>query len=199
MAHEIGNALVGIRTYTSMLPSHYEDAAFRTQFGERVTADVARIEDAIEVASRIAHRPGPARERVDVSALLAALLELRRARIRDRRLVVLEGLDRARPHAIGDAEQLRAGFDAVLDAVLGWVPERGDVFVSTRHDAAGPALRVEVRFRDPSPELGLLEHSLHVVDLEAIVQAQGGALALGHAGGESSIAIRLPAPPAASA
>jgi hypothetical protein len=128
--------------------------------------------------------------------MLSALLELQRARIRERRLVVLEELDRARPHALGDAAQLRHGFGALLAQILEWVPDRGDVFVATRHQQGpgGPELRVELRFRGAADGLGLADNALAVSALETIVRAHGGTLETGSAGRESSIAIDLPAP-----
>jgi hypothetical protein len=201
VAHEVGNPLVGIRTYASMLPGRYDDPEFRAQFSERVEADTRRIEGVVETLSLLAAMPDPAREPVDVSSLLAALLEIHRARIRDRRLVVLEELDRARPHALGDAAQLRQGFGALLDQVLAWVPARGDLFLATRHrEAEGRAeLRVELRFRAPGNGLGFADHALAVAALETIVNAHGGRLTATGSGAESSIAVDLPAPPAGSA
>ena len=198
IAHEVGNPLVGIRTYASMLPSRFDDPEFRAQFSERVDADTRRIENVIETLAELANMPEPARERVDVSALLSALLELQRARIRERRLVVLEELDRAQPHALGDAAQLRRGLGALLEQILAWVPDRGDVFVATRHQEGprGPELGVELRFRGAADGLGLADNALAVSALETIVRAQGGTLATSSTGRENSIAIDLPAPAA---
>jgi signal transduction histidine kinase len=178
IAHEVGNPLVGIRTWTSMLPARFDDDEFRAQFAERVDADTRRIEGVIETLARLGGFAPPRREPVDVSALLAAALERERPRIRERGLVVLEELERARPHVLGDADQLGFAFGLLLGDVLGWIPVRGDLYVATRRidGAAGPLLRVELRMRGVADGLGFGEQGLAVAVTEAVVRAHGGVL-----------------------
>lgn len=198
IAHEVGNPLVGIRTYASMLPGRFDDAEFRAQFAERVDADTRRIESVVETLARLGGFPQPAREPVDVSSLIAKLLERERPRIRERRLVVLEELERAHPNALGDADQLRFAFGYLIEQALGWVPARGDLYVATRHlSAAGarPAmLRVALRLQGSGDGLGFTEHSLAVSALEEVVLAHGGTLTVEAAPtGETVLTADLPA------
>jgi signal transduction histidine kinase len=198
VAHEVGNPLVGIRTYAALLPSRFDDAEFRAHFVERVEADTRRIESVIETLARLGGFPQPARAPVDLSLLIAGLLELERPRIRERRLVVLEELERTQPNALGDADQLRFAFAYLIEQALGWVPERGDLYVSTRHlpaSATRPAtLRVTLRLNDAGGGLGLAEHSLAVSALEEVVLAHGGTLSLESAPtGETVLTTDLPA------
>jgi hypothetical protein len=196
VAHEVGNPLVGIRTYAAMLRTRFDEPEFRNQFAERVETDTRRIEAVIDTLARLGGLATPAREPVDVSSLLARLLERDRPRIRERRLVVLEELDRAKPFALGDAEQLRFGFGLLLEQALGWMPAGGDLYLATRHRAEPvPRLRVLLRFRGPSHNgLGFSENALAVAVVDAIVRAHGGSLAV-EAGAidETSVLIELPA------
>lgn len=182
IAHEVGNPLVGIRTYAAMLPGRFDDAEFRAQFAERVEADTRRIESVVETLARLGGFPQPSRESVDVSSLIAKLLEYERPRIRERRLVVLEELERTQPNARGDADQLRFAFGYLIEQALGWVPARGDLYVSTRHVPATPArpamLRVTLRLHGSGDGLGFAEHSLAVSALEEVVLAHGGTLSV---------------------
>jgi signal transduction histidine kinase len=211
VAHEVGNPLVGIRSYASMLPSRFDDPEFRSQFAERVETDTRRIEAVIDTLAQLGSLTPPAREPVDVSSMLARLLERERPRIRERRLVVLEELDRAEPHVLGDADQLRFVLGLLLEQALGWMPERGDLYVATRHqsgrDGGGhgpilvPRLRILFRFRAPAGDgLGFAENTLAVAAVDAVVRAHGGTLALeSSASGEATVLIELPAPSEAAA
>jgi signal transduction histidine kinase len=165
----------------------------------------------IDTLAQLGSLAPPAREPVDVSSMLARLLERERPRIRERRLVVLEELDRAEPHVLGDADQLRFAFGLLLEQALGWMPERGDLYVATRHQSGredggqgllrAPRLRILLRFRTPAGDgLGFGENALAVAAVEAVVRAHGGTLALeSSASGEATVLIELPAPSEAAA
>jgi signal transduction histidine kinase len=196
--------LVGIRTFAQILPTRFDDPEFRAQFAARVDADSRRIEAVIETLARLGSLAAPAREPVDISALLARLLQLQRARIVERRLVVLEELERGAPLVLGDVEQLRFAFGLLIEEALGWVPERGDLYLATRHQPAtgseGPRLRILLRSRasgEGAPEpagLRLAENTLAVAAVDAIVRAHGGSLDVESAEpGETLVLIELPA------
>jgi DNA-binding NtrC family response regulator len=198
IAHEVGNPLVGIRTYASMLPTRFDDPEFRAQFSERVESDTRRIETVLETLAQLGGFGAPARAPVDVSALLAAALERERPRIRERRLVVLEELDRMRPHALGDAAQLGFALGLVIESALAWIPPRGDLYVATRHRppaaGRGASLRIELRMRGAGEGLGFGEQTLAVSVAETVVRAHGGSLASERGAGSDGLVIELPAP-----
>lgn len=198
IAHEVGNPLVGIRTYAAMLPSRFEDPEFRAQFSERVDADTRRIESVVETLARLGGFQQPVRESVDLSSLIAKLLERERPRIHERRLVVLEELERTHPNALGDADQLRFAFAQLIEQALGWVPARGDLYVATRHMPATPTrpamLRVMLRLHGSGDGLGFAEQSLAVSAVEEVVLAHGGSLGVEVAPtGETVVVADLPA------
>jgi signal transduction histidine kinase len=200
VAHEVRNPLTAIRTFAELLPAHHDDEEFRTRFAELVSRDVLRIEDVVERLGRVAALGPPEPDDVDVTALLEELLELRRAAVRERHLLVLKELDPGRPLARGDRRQLRLAFEALLDGALAAVPERGDVYLASRHHAAGlrgePSVRVLVRFRGPEragapPLAGTspAENALDFAIAELLVRAQGGALALDTSDAEESVVV----------
>lgn len=205
VAHEVGNPLVGIRTFAQMLPSRFDDPEFREQFAARVEADTRRIEAVVDTLARLGSLPPPAQTSVDVSGLVARLLQLQRPRIQEQRLVVLEELDRESPHALGDAEQLRFALGLLLEEALSWLAESGDLYVATTHQPATAAgddarLRILVRSRGGTSQaadvgLRLSENTLAIAAVEAVVRAHRGSLAV-EAGepGETLVLIDLPAP-----
>jgi DNA-binding NtrC family response regulator len=200
VAHEIRNPLVAIRTFSQLLPERFDDPEFRTRFAEIVGDDVRRIERAVDRLSRFSSIGTPDRKPVDVSALLETLLEERRDEIQARRLVVLRELERERPEALGDAGQLRFALEALLGKALELVPERGDVYVASRHHAdgpgGGPCLRVLLRFQSPDEVLptgvegiSLAETALEVVLADAIVRSQGGVMSARSSDGRETVIL----------
>src|SRR5690606_41577887 len=103
------------------LPSGLEDPDVRARSAERVEADTRRIEAAVETLARLGSLPPPARDPVDVSGLLARLLQLQAARIHERRLVVLEELDREQPLALGHGEQRRFAPGLPSEGTIAWL------------------------------------------------------------------------------
>jgi DNA-binding NtrC family response regulator len=206
ISHEVRNPLVAIRTFAQLLPEHFDDPEFRGRFASLVGDDVRRSERAVERLARFSAFGAPERKPVDLAALLDELLEEHREEIQARRLVVLRELDRERPTVRGDQAQLRFAFAALLDKALELVPERGDVYLASRHHPAGPAggasARVLLRFRNPEegvPTLGveglsLAETALEIVLADAIVRAHAGSLVASAADTrETVILVDLPA------
>jgi DNA-binding NtrC family response regulator len=204
LSHEVRNPLATIRTFAELLPHRFQDPEFRERFAEMVRDDVGRIDTLVERLAGVADLGRPTREKVDVTALLEELLAERRDSIRRRSLLVLKELETSAPQALGDREQLRVAFDALLGKCLEWVPERGDVYIASRHHAsglpAGASMRVLLRFHTPgaatgAPGVSLAETSLDLMIAEIIVRAQGGDFAVAATDGEETlIVVDLPAP-----
>ena len=188
LGHEIRNPLTSIRGLAEVLPDRDADEEFRSQLAALTTESVVRIEGALERLERLTSFPPPEPADVDVCALLEEVLDKRRGRIHERRLLVLEELDRGRPRAHCDPEQLRFSLEAVLDAALQLVPERGHVYLASKRNAVGlrggPSVRVLLRFRGPQlggppPErsdLAAAGNSLDVAVAEIVIRAQRGTL-----------------------
>ncbi|HEY8155041.1 MAG TPA: histidine kinase dimerization/phospho-acceptor domain-containing protein [Myxococcota bacterium] len=204
LAHELRSPLTGIRTFSELLPERWADAEFRARFAERTGEDVRRIEESLSRLSQVADFGPPADEVVDVTALLGELLEARREQVRERRLLVLQELDTQRPEARGDVEQIRFALDALLGACFALVPERGDLYLASKHHPTGlrggPSLRVLVRFHGPQrgapaeriPGLSPAENSLGLVLAERVIHAQQGSFTLSQTqGGETLLIVEL--------
>lgn len=203
LAHEIRNPLVSIRTFTELLPDHYADETFRARFKELVGQDVSHIQNVVTRLAQAAERDPLERKPVDVSALIERLLAARRETIVRRRLVVLCELERERPQAEADAPALELALGGLLDRALDALPDRGDLFLTTRRLGGeleeAPWLRLLLRHHDPAGggaggELDPLSHILEYVLAETIVTAQGGRMTIDPSlGPQTLIVIDLPA------
>lgn len=209
VSHELRNPLTTIRTFTELMPEHFDDEEFRTRFAELVGSDVRRMEAVLEQLQELAGLSTGERKPVDVAAMLEALLDERRDAIRARSLLVLRELDRGQPLVLADGVHLQRALAGMLDRALTMVPERGDVYLASRHHdggpGAGPSVRILLRFdhgrRDRAPVVEgttEVEASLEFIVAEAVVRAQGGSLTLDTTENqEAVVVIDLPAPAAA--
>ncbi len=192
VAHEVRNPLSAIRTFAQLLPERYRDSEFRQQFADIVNRDVMRIEEVVTHLGRLASLSAPDPKKVDISALLEEILLERADSIRKRRVLVLRELEAQQPLAIGDPDQLRFAFEALVNGALSLVPDRGDVYIASGHRAAGShesaSARILVRLRPPdhtatagaSATHGVspAENALELAIAETIVRAQGGNFAV---------------------
>jgi len=205
VAHEVRNPLVSIRTFSELLPEHYDDEEFRTHFRELVGNDVRRIDEAVNRLQDLVDVGESKSEPVDVSNLLESLLDERREQIQGRRLLVLKELDHSQPYALGDPFQLRDAFAGLLDRALARVSDRGDIYIASKHHAAShPNMRVLIRStsnpHEPmasggAAQSGTESDALDLVMAETVVQAAGGSLTIdGNDAHECVIVIDLPAP-----
>lgn len=191
LSHEIRNPLVSIKTFTELLPEHFEDDAFRERFTELVGRDVAHIDEVIGRLARAAEggetKPGA----VDVSAMIEGLLDARRETVGRRRLLVLQELERDAPLAWAEPNALEGALSGLIDRALASLPERGDLFIATRHIDRGPdgTPRLRVLLRHHHPELGggdrsgvadvgAASNAIEYVLAETIVESAGGQLTI---------------------
>ncbi|MEE2674072.1 MAG: histidine kinase dimerization/phospho-acceptor domain-containing protein [Myxococcota bacterium] len=212
VAHEVRNPLVSIRTFTELLDDNYTDEEFRTRFGQLVSEDVRRIEDVVDRLEQMgepsARTPSTSADTIDMTALLEGLLDEQRDSIQAKRLLVLKELDRAHPHSRGNAEVLRPALAGLLSHAVDEIPERGDLYLASRHHTATEgraSMRILIRYRvDAGSEPGrsdparpsLRETVLDHVRGESAIQSQGGTLTIDTTqASETLIVIDLPAPP----
>jgi len=214
LAHEVRNPLVSIRTFSQLLPEHFEDSQFRDRFAELVGSDVQRIESVVAQLEALADLDSGRPEPVDIAALLDESLKAEEAQIQSRGLLVLKELDRSEPYALGNPEQIRRAFAALISKSLTLVPEHGDVYLASKHNASGlrgqPTVRILLRYHNPTiprPRGASLdegfriegvseaETSLDFVIAEALIRAQHGSLTLDTTDAqETLIVVDLPAP-----
>jgi DNA-binding NtrC family response regulator len=206
VGHELRNPLTAVRTFAELLSERYAEPDFRDRFARLAGESLTRVEEVLDRLAQLASFPAPEPRSVDVGGLLQGVLEQRRKTIHERRILVLEELDRSHPHARCDPEQMRFVFEALLDKSLELVPEQGDLYLASRPHASGlrggPSVRVLLRYRggepaaespqlaDVSPAANALEFA--IADL--LVRAQGGSLTLDTSDrNETVVVLDLPA------
>jgi len=214
LAHEVRNPLVSIRTFSELLPDHYSDQDFRDRFAELVGADVRQIESVVSRLQDLSELAQAKREPIDLPVMLDRILDRHSDSIRERHLLVLKELDHNRPFVLADGTQLERAFSGLVETALSMVPERGDVYLASKHHFQGPAgapsVRILIRYHNPNigqPLSDILsedgfriegitpqETSLEFLIVEAIIGAQGGSITIDDTDGqETVIVVDLPA------
>jgi DNA-binding NtrC family response regulator len=206
LAHEVRNPLTAVRTFAELLPERHADPEFRERFARLASENMARVDHVLVRLDRLASFPPPQPRPVDLGRLLEEVLEKHRGAIHERRLLVLEELDRSHPRALCDPEQLRFALEALLDKSLELVPARGDLYLASKRHASGlrgePSIRVLLRYRGPEaaagapqlPEVSPAANALEFAIAELLIRAQGGSLALDTSDpNETVIVLDLPA------
>ncbi len=174
LAHEIRNPLVSIRTFSELLPDRYEDPEFRDQFREWIGRDVARIDGAVSRLQSLVEQQQVEPVPVDLAHLLDKLLAEHSDDIRTRRLLVLKELDYGQPHAFGDPMLLRDAFGGLLDRAFEQIPERGDLYIASKHHDDEPSLRVLIRYACDEADREAAPEDLESLLAQTLVQTLGG-------------------------
>lgn len=198
LAHEVRNPLVSIKTFSELLPDHYADEEFRERFAQLVGADVRQIEGVVTRLQALSDLTAGNRAPTNLPDIVERILGTHSETIADRHILVLKELDRNQPFVLANGEQLEGAFAGMFDAALAMVPERGDVYVATKHNSQAiegtAAVRLLLRYHNPTlgrPLGDLLaddnfriegitpsETSLEFLIAEAIIKAQGGSMTL---------------------
>jgi len=121
-----------------------------------------------------------------------------RPRINERRLVVLEELDRDVQAIRSDPKRLRFALGSVFERVLEWTQEGGDLYVTVRADE-GPrgGVRFSLRFQGGTEQLGAddlapARASLSFTLAEEIFGELGGVLRIEADGRDGVVVGSLP-------
>ena len=207
---------MSIRTFSELLPDHYRDEEFRTRFAELVRADVLQIEKVVTRLQDLSQLAPAKRVPIDLPTSLERALDRHTELIQERHLLVLKELDRNQPFVMADETQLDRAFSGLFETALSMVPERGDFYLASKHNAQGhggaPIVRVLLRYHNPSigrPLSDILEDdgfriegitptetALEFLIAEMIIKGQGGTMTLDSTDGqETVIVIDLPAVP----
>jgi len=83
MAHEIRNPLVSIKTFVQLLPTHYQDPAFREKFFRLIGSEVSRIDQLTEQLLDLSTPRTYAATRQSLHAVLQSSLDLVTAKAAD--------------------------------------------------------------------------------------------------------------------
>ncbi len=146
MVHEIRNPLVAIKTFTQLLPSRFDDAAFRDNFSRVAGREIARMDDLLDRFRMLSSASRQPMEPVDVTVPLGDTLELLQPRLEERRIALRRvGEGTPRP-VLGNTSQLEQLFLNLCLNALEAMDPGGEltVRVADLAEGGGSTLLVEI-------------------------------------------------------
>jgi signal transduction histidine kinase len=157
LAHEIRNPLVSIKTFVQLLPTHYQDAAFREKFFRLISDEVGRIDQLTDQLLDLAAPRAYIAQTIELHPLLQASLDLVAARAAHRQVELITEFNANPDNAYTDASaakqvMLNLCFNAI-QAIDGSQKEERWVKVATRNVPAGIEMAVADSGPGISPEI----------------------------------------------
>ncbi len=157
LAHEIRNPLVSIKTFVQLLPTHYQDPAFRQKFFRLIGDEVTRIDQLTDQLLDLAAPRAYSAQLLELHPLLSASINLVAARAANREIELLTDFKAEPDRAFTDASaakqvMLNLCFNAMQAVDEANSKERW-VKVSTRNTSVGLEMSISDSGPGISPEI----------------------------------------------
>jgi PAS domain S-box-containing protein len=146
LVHEIRNPLVGLKTFTQLLPSRFHDIEFRDSFTRIADREIDRINGLLVRFRTLASSSSLPMEALDISVPLQATVELLRPQLEERRIELRQISDGAPRQILGNASQLEQLFHNLCINAIEAMEPGGEltVRVAEAADAGAGTLVVEI-------------------------------------------------------
>lgn len=151
LAHEIRNPLVSIKTFVQLLPSHYNQAAFRDKFFRLILDEVGRIDQLTDQLLDLASPRTYFAQHIELHAVIRATLDLVAAKAAHKQIEMISDLLASPDDAFTDASAAKqVALNLCFNAIQAVESHDGDerwIKISTRKTTAG----IEMAIADSGP------------------------------------------------
>ncbi len=204
LSQELRQPLLAIRTYAGLLEQRPDDEKVRHDLTRLVEDDLPLLENLLARLERYANFSTARPQRVDLAMLAGSEVERIQPAAHKRSLVVLREFQAEAPAAQADEEQLRFALRGLLGQALRMVPEGGDLYIGTHHQAGtngSPGRhRLLIRFHSPEEVLAAPAEPggpglpVELLMARALILRMGGSFAVDTSGAQDNvILIEIPA------
>jgi signal transduction histidine kinase len=149
LAHHINNPLATIRTFLQLLPTHYEDAEFRTRYLEMALAESERIRDLVRDIMRATTAPVEGRELQEVGVVLRRAQEAVANALQAKEIRWLEDVPADLPSVRVHGEAATCLFVSLLQNAVRFSPEGQVIEIGARCDRESEHVVVTIRDHGP--------------------------------------------------
>ncbi len=149
LAHHINNPLATIRTFLQLLPTHYEDAEFRTRYLEMALAESERIRDLVRDIMRATTVPAEGRELQEVGTVLRRAQEAVETAMRTKELRWQEEVPADLPSVRVHGEAATCLLVSLLQNAVRFSPEGHAIEIAARCDQETKHVVLTIRDHGP--------------------------------------------------
>jgi len=149
LAHHINNPLATIRTFLQLLPTHFEDAEFRTKYLAMALAESERIRDLVKDIMRATTVPAEGNEVQRLEDILARAEEGVAGELEAKGLTCRKELPEEVPPVRVHGEAATCLFLTLLQNAVRFAPEGSEIEVRARVDEEAGRLVAVVRDHGP--------------------------------------------------
>jgi signal transduction histidine kinase len=149
LAHHINNPLATIRTFLQLLPTHFEDAEFRTRYLEMALAESERIRDLVKDIMRATTVPAEGQEVQRLEDILARAEEGVAGDLKAKGLVCRKQLPGTIPAVRVHGEAATCLFLTLLQNAVRFSPEGSEIEVNASIDEESGRVVTVVRDHGP--------------------------------------------------
>ncbi len=133
LAHEIRNPLVSIKTFSSLLPSRFEDPEFRRRFATLIPAEVERIDSLTQQLLDLSNPRRHQMERVSLHTAILETIDLMLTRAGEARVALTSQLTAGADTIWADASAMRQVLiNLLINAFQALESNEGDRIVEVR-------------------------------------------------------------------
>ncbi|MFO7946593.1 MAG: ATP-binding protein [Armatimonadota bacterium] len=132
MAHEIRNPLVAIRTFAELLPTHWEDEEFRTNFLQTAQEEINRIDQLVQQLLMLSKPADAVSEPMDMNEICRDVIRAMSARAESAQVEVADDLQPLDYYPVGDKSRLHRALLNLLTNAIDAEPPGGQIRVATR-------------------------------------------------------------------
>ncbi len=158
LVHEIRNPLVGIKTFSQLLPSRGVEPEFRESFSRAVAREIGRIDDLLTRFRTLSAASRQTMEPLDITEPLRYTLELLRPQLEQRHIRLRQVADGAPRPVLGNASQLEQLFLNLCLNAIEAMDSGGELTVRVADLCEGGGTTLLVEVSDTGP--GIPEHLL---------------------------------------
>ena len=140
LAHEIRNPLVSIKTFSSLLPTRFEDPEFRRRFATLIPAEVERIDSLTQQLLDLSNPRRHQMERLSLNTAILETIDLMLTRAGEARVALTSQLTAGADTIWADPSAIRQVLiNLLINAFQALEPQEGDriVEVRTRNSSNG--------------------------------------------------------------
>jgi signal transduction histidine kinase len=206
IGHELRNPLVAVKAFIQLLPRKHQDPAFISRFNQLVPSELARLEKMMQELSDFSAAPRLRLADCRPDELVNSALSLFDEQLKNSKINTVANLTLNGTLITADGDRIRQVIINLINNAVESMPSGGELRLSTRHDAAGKTVSIQIQDTGcgiAPDELVAVFEPFHTskhnglglgltISKEIIEQHHGSIEVISQLGQGSAVSIKLP-------